>query len=71
MHLFIFGDEGSREHVSLCHHDPHLALEHFRPSATHLRTSFLSLGGCRIGLAKTVNRSQWTGVDKHTDRQVN
>jgi hypothetical protein len=27
------------------HNDPHLALEHFRPGATHFRTSFLSSGG--------------------------
>jgi hypothetical protein len=40
----------SREHktpfpslrVSLRHHDPHLALEHFRPGAVHFGTSFVS-----------------------------
>jgi hypothetical protein len=31
--------------VSLRHHDPHLALEHFRPGAAHFETSFLSSGG--------------------------
>jgi hypothetical protein len=54
--------------VSLRHHDPHLALEHFRPGATHFETSFLSSGGCRIGLAETVNELEWTGSDRHTDR---
>jgi hypothetical protein len=38
------GDGGSSERVSLCHHNPHLALEHFRPGAAHYRTSFLLSG---------------------------
>ncbi len=62
------GDGGSSERVSFHHHDPHLALEHFRPGAAHFGTSFLSSFGCRINLAKTVNGSEWTGSDKHTDR---
>jgi hypothetical protein len=54
--------------VSLRHHDLHLALEHFRQGAVHFGTSFLSLGGCKIGLAETVNGSEWTGSNKHTDK---
>jgi hypothetical protein len=29
---------------------------------------FCHLGGCRIGLAETVNGSKWTGSNRHTDR---
>ncbi len=61
------GDGGSSERVSLRHHDPHLALEHFRPSAAHFGTSFLSSGGCRIGLAEIVNGSEWRGSDRHIE----
>jgi hypothetical protein len=39
------GDEGSSERVFLRHHDPHLALEHFRLGAAHFGTSFLSSRG--------------------------
>jgi hypothetical protein len=66
----VRGDGGSSERVSLRHHDPHLALEHFRPGAAHFGTSFLSSGGCRIDLAETVNGSKWTGSDRHIDRFI-
>jgi len=32
------------------------------------RPHFSHLGGCKIGLAETVNGSEWTGSNKHTDR---
>jgi len=66
----VRGDRGSSERVSLRHHDLHLALEHFRPGAAHFETSFLSSGGCRIGLAETINGSEWTGSYRHTDRFI-
>ncbi len=65
------GDGGSSERVPLRHHDPHLALEHFKPGAVHFETSFLSSRGCRIGLTEIVNGSEWTGSNRHTDKQVN
>jgi hypothetical protein len=37
--LFVRGDGGSSERVSLRHHDPHLALEHFRSGVAHFGTS--------------------------------
>jgi hypothetical protein len=40
--MSVRGDGGSSERVSLRHHDPHLALEQFRPGAAHSGTSFLS-----------------------------
>ncbi len=69
--MYVWGDEGSSERVSLRHHDPHLALEHFRPHVARFGTSFLSIKAdsaivlkhrkcfcSRIGLTKTVNMSE-------------
>jgi hypothetical protein len=44
----VRGDGGSSDHVSLRHHNLHLALEHFRPSAAHFGTSFLSSGVAKL-----------------------
>ncbi len=65
------GEGGSNERVSLCYHDSHLALEHFRPGAAHFETSFLSFGGCKIDLTETINGSKWIQRDTLTDKWIN
>jgi hypothetical protein len=31
---------------------------------------FCHLGGCKISIIETINRSEWTGSDRHTNQRV-
>ncbi len=66
--LSVCGDEGSCEHVSLRHHDPHLVLEHFRLGAAHFRTSFLSQTNCLCGETEDPTSVCFSTTTTHTWR---